>query len=239
MLRYQVAMSRVCCDSLPVPFLHKPSLAGPRLFTAVLFPASAPTPAPHLPRPALPWQATPASLAPPLRRTPQQPHHPLLLSLRHNGHAARGPAIIHTSSSFFLQPGDGRGRLRLQPRRPTRPTRPAPAVLPRLRPFSVESGRCSNSEETSFLMKCHPSPSCVVSLLLPCPPCSCAALLSSLSALHFLLALLVPYPIVLAEVAPAARLALAPYPIVLADASPLSIILTSSSFPALKKNICR
>ena len=34
-----------------------------------------------------------------------------------------------------------------------------------------------------------------------------------------------------------ACLALAPYPIVLADASPLSIILTSSSFPALKKNI--
>ena len=115
---------------------------------------------------------------------------------------------------------------------------PPAAVLP-LWPFSAESGRCSNSEETSFLMKCHPSPSGVASLLLPCPPCSCAALLSSLSALHFLLALLVPYPIVLAEVAPAARLALAPYPIVLADASPLSIILTSSSFPALKKNICR
>ena len=139
-------------------------------------------------------------------------------------------------SSFSLEMGEAAFACNLDDRLDR--LAPPAAVLP-LRPFSAESGRSSNSEATSFLMKCHPSPSGVASLLLPCPPCSCAALLSSLSALHFLLALLVPYPIVLAEVAPAARLALAPYPIVLADASPLSIILTSSSFPALKKNICR
>ena len=128
-------------------------------------------------------------------------------------------------SSFSMKMGEAAFACNLDDR-----LAPPAAVLPQ-RPFLAESGRCSNSEETSFPMKCHPSPSGVTSFLLPCPPCSCAALLSSLSALHFLHALLVPCPIVLADVAPAALLALAPYRIVLADAPPSLLLRRKGSHP--------